>query len=256
MPLVELSALTWPEARDLPRATTVPLLPVGAIEAHGPHLPLATDVIIAEAMAREAGRQLAQAGLTALLLPALRYVSAEFAADFPGTISVRPETVAGLLTDLATSLQRQGFRCLALANAHFDPGHLAALHGAADSFPPAAGFQVIFPDIVRRPWPARLTEEFRSGACHAGRYEGSIVLAEHPDLVRDDVRRALPANPRSLSDAIRAGHRSFAEAGGAEAYFGDPAAATAEEGHATVATLGTILAEAVRTALAPGKEQA
>ncbi len=74
---------------------------------------------------------------------------------------------------------------------------------------------------------------------------GSLVLAARPDLVRDEVRRALPPNPASLSDAIRAGRSSFEEAGGPQAYFGDPAAATADEGKETLKILGQILADAV-----------
>ncbi|PYP28235.1 MAG: creatininase, partial [Gemmatimonadetes bacterium] len=93
--------------------------------------------------------------------------------------------------------------------------------------------------------------EFRSGACHAGRYESSIVLAARPELVRDAIRRALPSNPRSLSAAIRSGQTSFEEAGGPRAYFGSPADAGADEGVRTIEILGAILAEAVLAEL-PG----
>jgi len=75
------------------------------------------------------------------------------------------------------------------------------------------------------------------------------VLAERPELVRDAVRARLPANPASLSRAIRDGKRSFAEAGGARAYFGFPAQATADEGRATIEALGAILDEAVQAEL-------
>jgi creatinine amidohydrolase len=75
-------------------------------------------------------------------------------------------------------------------------------------------------------------------------------MAERPDLVREAVRAALPANLVSLSRAIREGKRDFQEAGGPDAYFGEPAAATAEEGRATVSVLGAILADAVLAALA------
>jgi creatinine amidohydrolase len=69
--------------------------------------------------------------------------------------------------------------------------------------------------------------------------------------VREEVRRRLPANPASIGRAIRDGKTSFHEAGGPEAYFGDPAAASAEEGRATIETLGEILAEAVLAELTP-----
>ena len=77
----------------------------------------------------------------------------------------------------------------------------------------------------------------------------AAALAARPDLVRADVQAELPPNPVSLSDAIRDGHRSFEEAGGDQAYFGDPAASTAAEGRDTIRVLGEILAEAVRSAM-------
>ncbi|HQR17359.1 MAG TPA: creatininase family protein, partial [Gemmatimonadales bacterium] len=91
--------------------------------------------------------------------------------------------------------------------------------------------------------------EFQTGACHAGRFETSIVLAERPELVRA-AQKQLPPNPRSLSEAIRAGRGTFAEAGGPRAYFGYPADATAEEGRALVDALGAILEEAALPLLA------
>ncbi len=108
---------------------------------------------------------------------------------------------------------------------------------------------VIFPDVSRKPWALRLSEEFRSGACHAGRYESSIVLAARPELVREAIRKALPPNARSLSTAIRSGMRTFEEAGGEAAYFGYPADARANEGADTIEVLGSILEEAVLAAL-------
>ncbi len=245
MPVRELAHLTWEEVRDLDRAAAVALLPVGALEAHGPHLPLATDVLIAEAMARRAAGKLAAHGRDALLLPALAYTAAGFAAGFPGTLSVTPDSVTATVVEIARSLTRHGFGALALANAHLDPTHLAALAAAVAASHRERLLPVISPDITRRPLVERLTEEFRSGACHAGRYESSVVLAVRPDLVRDGVRRALPANPRSLSTAIRDGRRTFEEAGGPRAYFGAPAEAEAGEGEETIEILGSILADAV-----------
>src|SRR6058998_2792674 len=117
MAVLDLAHLTWEEVRDLDRTKTVAIVPVGAVEAHGPHLPLATDVIIAEAMARAAAARLAARGHEAVLLPAIAYTAAEFAAGFPGTVSLQPATVTALLVDLARSLVRHGLSLLAVANA-------------------------------------------------------------------------------------------------------------------------------------------
>jgi creatinine amidohydrolase len=248
-----LAELTWEEVRGLDRARTVALLPCGALEAHGPHLPLSTDIVIAEAMARDGAARLEAAGLNAVLLPSLAFTAAPFAADFEGTLSVAPATVTALVLDLARELTRQGFALLGVANAHLDPAHRGSLAEAAARARSERLLKLVCPDLTRKPWAKRLSEEFRSGACHAGRFEGSIVMAARPDLVREEIRHALEPNPASLSSAIQVGARTFAEAGGPRAYFGWPADASAEEGRRSVAVLGTILAEAVESALGRGK---
>lgn len=249
VPVWELSGLSWREVAALDPRPSTAVLPLGAIEAHGPHLPLDTDVRIALAMARAGAERLAEAGEDVLVLPPLVYTPAPFAAGFPGTVSIRPATLALLLADLADALEAQGLRRLVLANAHLDPAHVGVLRDFASGRSGGSAGQgalaVVFPDVTRRRWAERLTEEFRSGACHAGRYETSVVLALDPEAVREDAREGLPPVPHSLVTAIRAGRGTFEEAGGPLAYFGDPAAATAEEGRRTIETLGEILAEAV-----------
>ena len=267
---------TWTElagaglGRRADGTRVIAILPVGAVEAHGPHLPLVTDVVIAMAAARAALPGLRDLGLHPTLLPPLPYTAAPFAAGFPGTISLRPATVTALLTDVAASLQRQGVAALVVVNAHLDPAHLASIRevaargarggrarGQGRDHPasrergpgrvpcPPGPMPVIHPDLTERRWALRLGDEFRSGACHAGCYETSVVMAAAPGLVREKIRRGLPANPASLSRAIRAGKATFEEAGVGEAYCGDPAAATRQEGEKTVEVLGRIVVDAV-----------
>lgn len=250
MPLHRFADMTWEEVRDADLARAVAILPVGAVEAHGPHLPLGTDVVIAEGMARACGERLSDAGRTAFLLPPLWYTAAPFARGFPGTIGIGADTVRQTVREIASALGRQGVGTLAVANAHLDPAHVAALRAAdepraADPPREGDGARVVFLDLTRRKVAERLTPEFRSGACHAGRFEGSIVLAEAPHLVRSDVAVRLEPNLVSLSEAIREGKTSFEDAGGSRAYFGWPADATADEGRESVQTLGRLLADLV-----------
>nr|XP_061804801.1 mycofactocin precursor peptide peptidase-like [Nerophis lumbriciformis] len=245
MPIHHISEMTWTEVEALDLASAVALLPVGAVEAHGPHLPLSTDRVISIAMVEDAAGRLAEGGLDAIVLPPVDYTAASFAAAFPGTVSVRPETVTALLVDIAAALASHGIGTLAVANSHFDPVHLGSLYAAKKEIEKLGRPRLVFPDVTRKPWAHRLTDEFKSGACHAGCYEGSIVLAARPELVREEVGRGLEPVPVSLSTAILEGQSSFAEAGGPRAYFGDPAAASAEEGRRTIEVLGEILAEAV-----------
>jgi creatinine amidohydrolase len=240
------------EHARLASSRRVAILPLGAIEAHGPHLPVGTDLWISEAMARAALTRLAERGVESFLLPALAYAPAPFADGFAGTLSIRRETLTALVVDLAAAVARRGVEVLALANSHFDPAQIGALRLAAAEIGERGRPRVVYPDLTRRAYVRRLSEEFRSGACHAGRFESSIVLAERPELVDDAVRRALPPRDISLSEAIRQGRTSFEQAGLAEAYCGDPAAASAQEGGESVALLGEILAEAVLDALDGG----
>ena len=150
MAIRELAELTWEEVRDMDRSRTVALLPVGAIEAHGPHLPLGTDNVIAVAMARSGAARLAAHGLAALLLPPLAYTAAPFGAAFAGTLSVTPAAAATLVADLAVEVTRHGFAALVIANAHLDPAHLAALADAKRLAESRGARPVVFPDLTRR----------------------------------------------------------------------------------------------------------
>ncbi len=177
---------SWTRIRDALQAgkPIVAILPCGATEAHGPHLPLNTDVIISEGMARRAAALLETRGITAFVLPCLAYAPAEYAAEFPGTISISATTARALILDIAHALKAQGVTCLAFANSHFDPANVAMLREAADAVSDL-GLKVAFPDFTRRALAQQLTPEFISGACHAGQFETSLVLADRPDLVDD-----------------------------------------------------------------------
>ena len=240
-----LAEMTFVDVQEMDD-TAIAILPVGAIEAHGPHLPLMTDVIIARGMAAAGARALEAAGVADVVIaPPLQMTSAGFASAFAGTLSLKPETVTAVLVDALIALKRAGFAQVVVANAHLDPAHIASLHEGVKLAREQHGVVATFPDITRKPWALRLTDEFKSGACHAGQYETSMVMAERPDLVRESIRVTLAANPASLSTAIREGKTTFAEAGGPSAYFGFPQNASAEEGRATLNILGTILADAV-----------
>jgi len=242
---------SWTGIRDvLARGDrVVAILPCGATEAHGPHLPVNTDVIISEGMANRAAAKLHTRGVTALVLPPLAYAPANYAAAFPGTMTIAVDTAKLLLLDIARSLKAQGFSCLALANSHFDPANVAMLRAAAAEIA-AHHLPVAFPDFTRRALAQRLTPEFISGACHAGRFETSLVLADRPDLVDEDARLSLAENPASLIAAFAEGAQTFAEAGGPEAYFGDPRSASAVEGQASYNVMAEGLVEATLAALA------
>ena len=206
-------------------------------------------MIIADEMARRAGAALEEKGLPALILPKVAYSVTRFGEAFPGTVSVRYESAQSILWDICAAVARTGFRCVVFANAHLEPAHRRVLKEIAVAGTKELGIPIVFPDIARKKYAEKLTEEFRSGACHAGQFETSLVLAVRPELVKDDVRRQLEPNRTNLAMKIKEGAQSFEEAGGPRAYFGDPRSATVEEGESTYRTLTEILLSATLDAL-------
>jgi len=230
---------------DGPR-TPVLLWPVGSTEPHGPHSPLATDPIISIGICERVARDLADdPELVVLILPTLAYAVTRYTAAFPGAIHVSEETLQAMIVDVCTSLAGQGFPHVVLVNNHFEPEHVQTLHRSIDALD-ERGIRVGYLDLTRRERAQRLTEEFRRGECHAGRYETSLVLAQSPQLVDRDAMAALPEVPVSLPKVIAAGMKDFREMGLAQAYCGAPAKASAEEGEEAYARLVEMTTEIVR----------
>jgi creatinine amidohydrolase len=246
MTATRFADLTSPQVAELLAAKRIPvlLLPIGAVEPHGPHAPLATDAIISAGMCERVAARLADdPDVRVLILPTLPYGVTRYGAAFPGAVSVHEDTLHALVVDICTSLVDQGFRWLMLVNNHFEPEHVATLRRAVAT----VNLDTVgYLDLLRRANAARLTEEFRSGACHAGQYETSLVLADHPELVDTEVMRELPPIQVNMARAMREGQSDFLAMGMDRAYCGTPAGATALEGMSTFDMLTSMLVEAVR----------
>jgi creatinine amidohydrolase len=237
--------LTWPEVKELAEGGALALLPVGSTEAHGPHLPLNADVLIAEEVCRRTAQRLRQRGWESVTFPALAYGRTDFAASFAGTVTLGADTARAYLEDVLAGIGSHGFRRIGVINHHVEPAHFRTVHEAAGNAAARSGAQVIVPDHRRPPFVEALGREFSEGGSHAGAYETSLVLAIAPDRVREEVRRALPALDVDLPARIKAGAKTFQEAGGPLAYFGDPAAASPEEGERLLDLLAEFSASAL-----------
>ncbi|PTM57631.1 creatininase family protein [Desmospora activa] len=110
--------------REQIQSSPLAILPLGAVEAHGPHLPLGTDNDLAEELSKRLAKR-----VNGWVLPTLPYGQVWSLSDFPGSLSVSNETLIRLLTDLGDSLVRQGFRIWVILNAHL--GNAVAVKEAA-----------------------------------------------------------------------------------------------------------------------------
>lgn len=249
---MRLAEMTWPEARDAFAAGAVAFLPIGATEAHGPHLPLDTDVHIAVGAADRAAALLASEGTPALVLPPLTYGVSFIGTSFAGTLPLTSETMRALVRDVLVGLDRYGCTAAVIVNSHLEPAHADALRAglSAAETETVGRLRAVFPDLREERWAALLSDEFRRGARHAGAYETALMLAQAPETVREDERRELPPVWIDLPARIRAGASTFAAAGATMGYFGDPAVATTAEGVALFDILARIYVTALRERLA------
>lgn len=223
------------------------LLPVGSVEPHGPHLPLGTDTVISESAAERAIPLLAAKGIAAVLAPPVPYGVTDFAEGFAGAVSVPAAALTGFLRAVTEGYLRAGFAHVCLVNNHLEPAQDAAVRATTAGFPEGA-VSVACP-LTRR-WGRTLSAEFKSGACHAGQYETSLVLAATPGLVDLEKAHGLPQVSVSLSDGIKAGKTTFRAMGMDAAYSGAPAAASEAEGQALYDALGAMVAGEVEDGLA------
>jgi len=224
----------------------VVLQPLGSIEPHGPHLPLETDATISEAACERAASQLSDAGFVVLLAPTIPYGVTDCAAGFAGAVSVAASALIAYLQATIQAYLNTGVDHVCLVNNHLEPDHDTAVRSALDGFDVSAA-SVACP-LTRR-WARTLSDEFKSGECHAGQYETSILMAANPNAVNEQSRMALPAVPISLAVKLREGVTDFKDMGLMHAYCGSPSSATAAEGDDMLNRLATMIATEVGTRL-------
>lgn len=257
--LPRLADCTWPEARALARdRRVVVLLPVGALEQHGPHLPLSVDWLGAEELAHSLAPHLRRAGWKPLLAPSLPYGASPLAADWPGTISLSVATLRRVIVDVVRALASHGFLRVVLTNYQADPGHLRAMALARRDLARVRGLALLFagftPDPASPMLTPRVTRLLRSPRpereWHSGEMETSMMLHAAPHLVRRAVARGLPPAWIDWQAALKrrgVTFRSMHPTG--RGYFGSPSHARAATGRRAMALRGRLIAAALVTAL-------
>jgi creatinine amidohydrolase len=258
--LLRLAECTWVEARALARdRRAVVLLPLGAVEEHGPHLPLLVDWLGAEELARRLAPHLARAGWRPLLAPSLPYGASPLAERWPGTVSLSEPTLSRLIIEIVRGLASHGFRRFVLTNYQADPSHLRAIARARKVLARSrlqilvAGFSpdpdeqalMLTPRVLRLMRSPRPEREW-----HSGEMETAMVLDARPDLVRRAIARKLPPRWVDFRAALARGARRFEQMDpGGRGYFGWPAAARADTARRVMALRARLMAKRITEAL-------
>ena len=180
-------------------------------------------------------------------VPAVPYGVTDYASGFAGAISIPAATLSAFLRAVVSGYLSDGFAHVCLINNHLEPEHDRAVRAAIDGL--TAGSASVACPLTRR-WGRTLSAEYKSGACHAGSYETSLVMAIAHDQVNSDIAQRLPSLDISLSSGMRDGHSTFAAMGIERAYTGAPADASVDEGREMIERLATMVVTEVEEALA------
>lgn len=239
---VALAELSWPEvAAAMEDGVDTVVLPLGATEQHGPHLPLDTDTRLATELAERVARKLGDA----VVAPTIPVGPSREHAGFPGTVSITADTLDALLRDYVDSFEHQGFDRVVVLPGH--GGSFPTVDAAHPELAREADVDIVGVTGLRR-YMELLDEGLRAAGIdvdepvvHAGASETAMMLALAPDLVADDRLEG------------HTGHVSAAElfADGVETYdengvLGDPRPATADAGETLLEHVADAHADYVR----------
>lgn len=201
----------------------IAILPIGAVEAHGPHLPLGTDNFLAERLSEKLAER-----VNGFVLPTLPYGQVWSLRNFPGSINVSNESLIQLLTDIGKSLYNQGFTTFVMVNGHLGNG--TALKESArqlyETCPQMRVFYFFYPGMDKAAEEVRETKSAHGTYFHACEIETSYMLYLAPELVEMD--RAITDIPDipMHADVTPTPWEEFTES----AVLGDATLATEEKG--------------------------
>jgi len=242
---VSLAEHTWTDVeRALENGSRTVIVGIGAIEQHGPHLPLNMDTIDADEMARRIATELGDA----LAAPSIRPGCSEHHMEFPGTISLREETLAAFVRDYCESLDHHGFEHVVLVPTHggnFEPVD-AAVESIADDLDVTL---IALTDLdhhmeLLNEGLAAASVDYHEPVIHAGAAETSMILATDPELVRDDRIEVGVEGEISTDRLLEEGFASIAPKG----VLGDPRKASEAAGEAIFEIVTEAYVESIEAA--------
>lgn len=219
-----LERMTWPQVgKAIEDGYETVVFACGATEQHGPHLPLFVDAEHGERIALEVARRLGKT----VVAPAIRVGCSEHHMSFPGTISIRAETLEALVRDYCLSLSRNGFKNICIIPSH--GGNFAPIADMLDRIreavkPRSRVFAFIDLDGMMQSWKKAVEEESGLGnrvGGHADIAESSIMMVLHPELIDRTIAEpgfTDPVTPEVLDRMFKEGLHNLTPNG----IMGDP----------------------------------
>lgn len=231
MKTVRMENMNWPDIKEkIEKGYTTAVFAIGSTEQHGPHLPLITDSLIGDIIALKVAEKLGNA----LQAPTIRVGLSEHHLAFPGTVSLKPETLKAVINDFVDSLKTHGFKTIVLLPSH--GGNFATVGKVVEELQQKhpdlkiVGFTDLqgFVDALIAYSGEYGVTAYDAGA-HAGESETSFILALDPGLVQTE-RYAPgylgPLGEEQVKIIFEQGMPALSEKG----VLGDPATSTAEKG--------------------------
>lgn len=192
--------LTWPQINTAVEQRKVVILPVGATEQHGHHLPIDTDKKLVESVSLEAGRRSPE---NTLVLPTVGYGYCHHVMDFPGTINIEPSTFVRFLLDITRSVAYHGFKRIIVINGHGSNAPLVEQVGRQTNLQTDAMCCTLsWWQLVADYWNKEVRTSVVPGGCaHACELETSMYM--HIDgerVLRDRIEGAIPSYMTDIPD--------------------------------------------------------
>jgi creatinine amidohydrolase len=244
-PDIEWRKLRADQLRARAEENAIVVLPLGALEQHGPHLPVEVDSMLGETVALRTARLVADAGTPIVVLPMFWPGVSEHHMSFGGTITLDIPTYAAVVEQMCRSVQRHGFKRVVLLNAH--GGNENPLRAIVDDLAPKLGLVI----VQFTYWYAAAAEiagilEKQTALLHACEAETAMMMASRPELVATDRIPLAHANTTpDVSDIVGGGvyrWRTIASRSGS-GVIGHPEAASAEKGERLYAAISEALAK-------------
>lgn len=250
MKTLRMEEMSWPDIKDkIENGYTTAVFAIGSTEQHGPHLPLITDSLIGDVVALKVVERLGNA----LQAPTIRVGLSEHHLAFPGTISLKPETLTAVINDFVDSLETHGFKTIILLPSH--GGNFSTVGKVVEKLQhkhpdlKIIGFTDLqaFVDAMIAYSEEYGVTAYEAGA-HAGESETSFILALAGHLVQTD-RYAPgylgPLGQKEMNIIFEQGMPALSEKG----VLGDPTTATLEKGKVYIEKLADFVANELKMRL-------